>query len=127
MGGEFGALVAYVRDRDDFPEGGAGEWTDGKQPPRRNAVAVDDRAIRAGLDTDMQRIDPREAPVIWDDFFERGGNFYDTAHIYYRSPEANSDTLLGRWVRSRGVRDQVVVLAKGAHTPNCSELASICH
>ena len=33
------------------------------KPPRRNAVAVDDRAIRAGLDADMQRIDPRQAPV----------------------------------------------------------------
>ena len=63
FGSKLGALVADVGDRDDLPEGGAGERTDGKKPPRRNAVAVDDRAIRAGLDTDMQRIDPRQAPV----------------------------------------------------------------
>lgn len=39
-----------------------------------------------------------------------GVNCVDTAHVY-----GNSDQFLGKWIRSRGVRDQVAVLAKCAH------------
>jgi predicted dehydrogenase/aryl-alcohol dehydrogenase-like predicted oxidoreductase len=56
------------------------------------------------------------ASVMFDDFFERGGNTFDTAHIY---SGGNSERLLGQWVRNRGVRDQVVLICKGAHTPFC--------
>ncbi|MFB3880608.1 MAG: aldo/keto reductase [Armatimonadota bacterium] len=53
------------------------------------------------------------AAAMFDGYFERGGNGFDTAHVY-----GNSDALLGEWIRSRGVREQVIVIAKGAHTPN---------
>jgi len=53
---------------------------------------------------------------MFDDFVERGGNAFDTAYVY-RSGQ--SERLLGQWVGSRGVRDEVYVLDKGAHTPNC--------
>ena len=56
----------------------------------------------------------REALAIWDDYFERGGNAFDTAWIY-----RDADTVLGHWLSTRGVREQVVVIAKGAHTPHC--------
>ncbi len=52
--------------------------------------------------------------AIFDAFYELGGNTFDTAWIY-----GQSDALLGRWVASRGVRDSVCILAKGAHTPQC--------
>jgi aryl-alcohol dehydrogenase-like predicted oxidoreductase len=52
------------------------------------------------------------ASVLFDDFIERGGNCFDTAHIY------GSEAVFGNWLQRRGVRDQVVVLCKGAHTPN---------
>ena len=52
--------------------------------------------------------------AIFDAFYELGGNTFDTAWIY-----GASDGLLGRWVASRGVRDSVCILAKGAHTPLC--------
>lgn len=42
--------------------------------------------------------------------FEAGINTVDTAHIY-----GNADKFLGQWMSSRGIRDKVVVLAKGAH------------
>jgi len=45
-----------------------------------------------------------------DDAFASGINCVDTAYIY-----GNSDQFLGKWMRSRGNRDQVVVLAKCAH------------
>ncbi|MCG3150680.1 MAG: Inositol 2-dehydrogenase/D-chiro-inositol 3-dehydrogenase [Verrucomicrobiae bacterium] len=58
---------------------------------------------------------PRTA-VICDDFFERGGNCFDTAHIYGGGvPEK----YFGHWVRNRNLRDQIVIIGKGAHTPFC--------
>jgi aryl-alcohol dehydrogenase-like predicted oxidoreductase len=56
-----------------------------------------------------------QASIMFDDFFERGGNTFDTAHIY----NSTRETLLGEWIRLRNVRDQVVVITKGAHTPFC--------
>ncbi len=53
--------------------------------------------------------------VLFDEYFERGGNTFDTSYHYGPTSEGN----LGRWVGKRGVREQVVILDKGAHTPNC--------
>jgi predicted dehydrogenase/aryl-alcohol dehydrogenase-like predicted oxidoreductase len=55
------------------------------------------------------------ASVMFDEYFERGGNCFDTAYIY---GGGRPERLLGEWVKSRGVRDQVVIIAKGAHTPD---------
>ncbi len=54
------------------------------------------------------------ASVMFDEYFRGGGNCFDTAWVY-----GASDATLGQWIRNRGVRDQVVILAKGAHTPLC--------
>jgi predicted dehydrogenase/aryl-alcohol dehydrogenase-like predicted oxidoreductase len=56
------------------------------------------------------------ATVMFDDFAERGGNCFDTAYIY---GGGRLERLLGQWVRNRGMRDQIVIIAKGAHTPHC--------
>lgn len=53
--------------------------------------------------------------MVLDDYFERGGNAFDTAFIY-----GSADEALGHWMKSRGVREDVVLIAKGAHTPNCT-------
>jgi aryl-alcohol dehydrogenase-like predicted oxidoreductase len=45
-----------------------------------------------------------------DSAFASGINCVDTAYIY-----GNSDAFLGKWIRERGIREKVVVLAKGAH------------
>lgn len=42
----------------------------------------------------------------------QGGTTFDTAHGYGRG---DVETTLGRWIRERGVRDQVVIIGKGAH------------
>ena len=53
--------------------------------------------------------------VLFDQYFELGGNCFDTSHAYRGGAcERN----LGAWIRSRGVRDQVVVLEKGGNPPN---------
>ena len=57
------------------------------------------------------------ASVMLDDFFERGGTCFDTAYIYARGA---CEKVLGQWIHNRGIREQVVILDKGAHTPNCN-------
>ncbi len=59
------------------------------------------------------------ASVMFDDYFARGGNTFDTAHIYANGKQ---EILLGDWIANRGVRDQVNVIVKGAHTPFCNPL-----
>ncbi len=50
--------------------------------------------------------------ALLDAVFEAGVNAFDNAHVY-----GNGDTerVFGRWVASRGIRDKIVVLDKGAH------------
>ncbi|HMO27303.1 MAG TPA: aldo/keto reductase, partial [Tepidisphaeraceae bacterium] len=56
------------------------------------------------------------AVVMYDDYFEKGGNTFDTAYIYGGGMH---ERFLGAWMKLRGVRDQCVVIVKGAHTPYC--------
>ncbi|HEX8521846.1 MAG TPA: aldo/keto reductase [Tepidisphaeraceae bacterium] len=56
------------------------------------------------------------AAVMFDDFLERGGNAFDTAFIYRAG---FYERLLGQWAKNRGVREQIAVIVKGAHTPYC--------
>ncbi len=57
----------------------------------------------------------RDAAPLYDAFFEAGGNGFDTASVYGRS----RSVVLGEWMKVRGVRDQIAVICKGAHTPHC--------
>ncbi|HYO07767.1 MAG TPA: aldo/keto reductase [Tepidisphaeraceae bacterium] len=89
--------------------------------PRANmkygAIAgVDKKVSRLVMGCDNQTTFPHAA-VMFDDFFERGGTTFDTAWIYHGG---TMERLLGQWIRHRNVRDQVVVIAKGAHTPLCT-------
>ena len=56
------------------------------------------------------------APALFDQWIEAGGNAFDTAHIYAGGA---AEKLFGDWLKSRGVRDDIVILGKGAHTPHC--------
>jgi predicted dehydrogenase/aryl-alcohol dehydrogenase-like predicted oxidoreductase len=56
------------------------------------------------------------AAIVLDAFFEAGGNLVDSAFHYGGGMQ---DRLVGEWMQSRGVRDQTVVIEKGAHTPLC--------
>ena len=47
--------------------------------------------------------------------FEYGYNAYDTAHSY---GAGFNDSEIGAWVKSRGIRDEVVILGKCAHPEN---------
>lgn len=47
-----------------------------------------------------------------DEVFALGCNTFDTAHVYGMG---DNERTVGRWVNSRGLRDQVVIIGKGAH------------
>ncbi|TDU82470.1 aryl-alcohol dehydrogenase-like predicted oxidoreductase [Kribbella voronezhensis] len=70
---------------------------------------------RLVMGVDNQETLPHAA-AMFDDFVERGGTTFDTAYIY---GGGRGEKLLGQWMTSRGNRDEVVVIGKGAHTPNC--------
>ena len=89
--------------RDDAP------MTYGKVP------GLDKQVSRLVMGVDNQQTLPHAA-VIFDDFVERGGTTFDTAYIY---GGGRGEKLLGQWMKSRGNRDEVVVIGKGAHTPHC--------
>ncbi|RWE75697.1 aldo/keto reductase [Mesorhizobium sp.] len=54
--------------------------------------------------------------ILLDAFFEVGGNLFDTGYVY---GAGYTETLLGQWLTNRGVREQSVIIAKGAHSPLC--------
>ena len=78
-----------------------------------------------GINKDLSRVvfgcdnqsDSNHAFAMFDHFFSQGGNVFDTAYIYN---EGKSDLYLGSWIDTRGLREEVVVLGKGAHTPDCT-------
>ena len=77
-----------------------------------------------GIDKELSRVvfgcdnqsDTNHAFAMFDHFYKKGGNVFDTAYIYNNG---KSDFYLGSWMESRNLRDEVVVLGKGAHTPDC--------
>ncbi|MET0262439.1 MAG: aldo/keto reductase [Rariglobus sp.] len=71
---------------------------------------------RLVMGCDNQRTMPHGA-AMWDDYFERGGNTFDTAWLYGGGLQ---ERLLGQWMKNRGVRKDVVVIGKGGHTPHCT-------
>jgi len=54
--------------------------------------------------------------VMFDDWFQKGGNTFDTSFIY---GGGRQEQFLGQWMELRGVRDQCVTICKGLHTPDC--------
>ncbi|MEM6852976.1 MAG: aldo/keto reductase [Planctomycetota bacterium] len=76
-----------------------------------------DRPVsRLVMGCDNQTTFPHAA-VMFDDFIQHGGNTFDTAHIYGGGLQ---EKLLGQWIASRGVRDQVNLISKSGHTPRCT-------
>jgi predicted dehydrogenase/aryl-alcohol dehydrogenase-like predicted oxidoreductase len=76
---------------------------------------VHKKVSRLVLGVDNQHTMPHAA-VMFDDWFERGGNAFDTAFVYGGGV---CERMLGAWAKNRGVRGEVVIVGKGAHTPFC--------
>ncbi|PWH05387.1 oxidoreductase [Brachybacterium endophyticum] len=60
--------------------------------------------------------DLAHASALFDAFVESGGTTFDSAYIY---GGGHHEEQLGQWITNRGIREDVVVITKGAHTPHC--------
>ncbi|MEN0101921.1 MAG: aldo/keto reductase [Curtobacterium sp.] len=76
---------------------------------------VGKRLSRLVMGVDNQP-DLAHASAIFDLFVEQGGNVFDTGYIYGGGV---LEGRLGKWIQNRGIREDVVVITKGAHTPYC--------
>lgn len=74
---------------------------------------LDKQVSRLVQGTVMVRSDCWESSVeLLDAVFALGGNTFDTAHVY---GQGDNERTFGRWVNDRGLREQVVIIGKGAH------------
>ena len=81
--------------------------------PKRNIPGVVKEASAAALGFEDFRTFSSGA-ILLDAYFEKGGNLFDTAFIY---AGGYTEKLFGEWQKSRGTREQSVVIGKGAHSP----------
>ncbi len=56
--------------------------------------------------------DEQNSFALLDDVLELGCNTFDTAHVY---GNGDKERTLGKWIQQRGIREQVVIIGKGAH------------
>lgn len=77
--------------------------------------------IVKGADYFGTTISEDTAFALLDRYFELGGNTIDTARIYGQANPADpdgptySEGIVGRWLASRGMRKDVVLVTKGCH------------
>ncbi len=105
------------------PEGEIPPATGTPPAPRRDAgmlygeiEGIDKKISRLVMGVDKV-FGQNFANAMFDDYYERGGNCFDSAFIYGGGA---CERELGRWIRMRKLRDNVVLLDKGAHTPHCN-------
>ena len=65
-------------------------------------------------------VEDQEARVfeLLDQYYALGGNFIDSANIYGKwlpSGTNSCDLNIGNWLKSRGLRDKIIVTSKGGH------------
>jgi aryl-alcohol dehydrogenase-like predicted oxidoreductase/predicted dehydrogenase len=109
-------------DGDAASEGAGGDGARGDGAmPYGHIDGVDTPISRLVMGCDNQP-DLAHASALFDAFVEAGGTTFDTAYIY---GGGYTERLLGQWVHNRGIRDQVVIIAKGAHTPHCDPVSIV--
>ena len=50
--------------------------------------------------------------ALLDEIHSLGCNTFDTAHVY---GNGDGERTLGRWIHERDIRDEIVIITKGAH------------
>ncbi|TDE88134.1 oxidoreductase [Occultella glacieicola] len=114
---QIGLAYPFERDEAQIPTVSGQPLTFAREQMRYGRIpGVDKDISRVVMGCDNQRTLPHAA-AMFDHFAQAGGNAFDTAFGY---GGGRMETLLGRWLATRGVREDVVVIAKGAHTPNCN-------
>jgi len=71
---------------------------------------------RLVLGTDHAHINPDWEKVA-DAFVEQGGNCLDTAYVY---GSGQAESAVGKWIHDRKLKDELMLIVKGAHTPDCN-------
>ena len=56
-------------------------------------------------------LDEAQSFALLDQVYEMGCNTIDTAHVYCGG---HSERIIGRWIQARGLREQIVIITKGA-------------
>ncbi|TFK47793.1 Aldo/keto reductase [Heliocybe sulcata] len=74
-------------------------------PLQLGAMSIGDKWATLG----MGAMDKESSFKLLDAFFEAGGNFIDTANTYQ---DESSEEVLGEWMETRGIRDQMVIATK---------------
>jgi aryl-alcohol dehydrogenase-like predicted oxidoreductase len=78
-----------------------------------NVVGIDkpiSRLVQGSIMINSKEYERSSA--LLDEVFALGCNCFDTAHVY---GNGDVERTFGRWVNERGIRDQLVILGKGAH------------
>jgi aryl-alcohol dehydrogenase-like predicted oxidoreductase len=71
-------------------------------------------------------IDEERSFAVLDAYFQAGGNFIDTADSYGRrgpGGAGESERIIGRWIASRGNRDELVIATKVGMAPDLQGLS----
>ena len=76
---------------------------------------IEKNASRLALGCDNQT-SSLHAFTMFDHFYGAGGRIFDTAYIYNNG---KGDKYLGDWINSRNLEKDIIVIGKGAHTPQC--------
>lgn len=121
-------LESWRRDvgvRYPFEGEGANIPTASRRPLRRHPHAPMTYGTIPGVNPPVSRlimgVDNQESlanmSVMLDDYVERGGTTFDTAHIYGGGV---MERIFGRWVHNRNIRSDILIVGKGAVTPHCT-------
>jgi len=112
---------AGVKYSFDVPENKNSTFWKSKTDKNKNLIP---KGKIEGLEKNISRLvfgcdnqlDVNHAFAMFDHFYSLGGNAFDTAYIYNNG---KSDEYLGRWIKSRELFKEIVILGKGVHTPDC--------
>ena len=110
--------VIYSQDKPENRKDsitGKSSSIDKENPQMKNLPGLSKALFPIVFGCDNQS-DVNHAFAMFDHYTSLGGNVFDTAYIYN---DGMSDQYLGRWIKARNNRDEIVVLGKGAHTPDC--------
>lgn len=83
-----------------------------------NGTDINVSKTALGTATFGKTVDKKTSFKVMDSFFEYGGNLLDTANVYANwlpGEKSSSEKTIGRWMKEKNNRHQVVISTKGAH------------
>ncbi|WP_309387638.1 aldo/keto reductase [Cerasicoccus frondis] len=116
---EIGLLYEMEKPGPDFPNVyGAGWGKRGELIPSGEIPGVAKPMSRLCMGHPGGARSFTDCAPLYDTYFELGGNVFDDASVY--RGWGHKPSFAGQWMTMRGVREQCVIIDKGAHSPNCT-------